>query len=246
MQSTAKTSGMWRAIPPVFFFLRYLRKLVKSRRSQPRDDLPSALVMAQDSNQGLSDSELLSMIFLLIIAGHETTVNLIGNGTLALLEHPDQLEKLRANPNLIKPAIEELLRFASPVETATERFALWDIELHGVTIAKGESVFAVIASANRDERQFPDPDVFDITREPEQARLVRPGDSLLPGRVTGPARRPGGDFDVARANDRSASGGRARGDCLAARHGLAGIEITAGEVHGPRSGVSPRAAGAAR
>ena len=168
MESTAKTSGMWRAIPPVFFFLRYLRKLVKSRRKHPRDDLSSALVQAHEANQGLSDSELLSMIFLLIIAGHETTVNLIGNGMLALLEHPDQLEKLRADPKLIKTAIEELLRFAAPVETATERFALEDIELHGVRIAKGESVFAVIASANRDERQFSNPDALDITRDPNK------------------------------------------------------------------------------
>jgi cytochrome P450 PksS len=105
---------------------------------------------------------------LLLVAGHETTVNLIGNGTLALLEHPDQMEKLRQDPGLIKPAVEELLRFASPVEAATERFAQEDVTVTGVTIRKGETVFAVIASANRDERQFANPDKLDLLREPNK------------------------------------------------------------------------------
>src|SRR5579883_2050086 len=108
------------------------------------------------------------MIFLLLVAGHETTVNLIANGMLALLEHPDQLERLRNDPSLIKPAVEEMLRYASPVETATERYAREDVTLAGVTIPRGEMVFAVLASANRDERQFPDPDRLDITREPNR------------------------------------------------------------------------------
>src|SRR5262249_3757858 len=102
------------------------------------------------------------------IAGHETTVNLIGNGTLALLEHPEQLARLRNDPALIRPAVEELLRFASPVETATERYAREEVRIAGVTIPRGELVFAVIASANRDERQFADPDKLDITREPNK------------------------------------------------------------------------------
>jgi cytochrome P450 len=167
LQATAGIS-LFRALPPVFFFLRYLRKLVKSRRKNPRDDLSTALVQAHGANESLSDDELLSMIFLLIIAGHETTVNLIASGMLALMEHPDQLELLRSNPALIKSAVEELLRFSAPVETATERFALEDVELGGVKISKGEAVFAAIASANRDERQFANPDVLDITREPNK------------------------------------------------------------------------------
>ncbi len=167
LQATAGIS-LFRALPPVFFFLRYLRKLVKSRRKNPRDDLSTALVQAHGANESLSDDELLSMIFLLIIAGHETTVNLIASGMLALMEHPDQLKLLRSNPALIKSAVEELLRFSAPVETATERFALEDVELGGVKISKGEAVFAAIASANRDERQFANPDVLDITREPNK------------------------------------------------------------------------------
>ena len=106
------------------------------------------------------------MIVLLLIAGHETTVNLIGNGVLALLENPDQLDKLKNNPALIKSAVEELLRHSGPLETATERFSREDINVAEVTIPRGDLVFAVLASANRDERQFDGADKLDITREP--------------------------------------------------------------------------------
>ncbi len=108
------------------------------------------------------------MVSLLLIAGHETTVNLIGNGVLALMENPEQMERLRADPGLIKPAVEELLRYDGPLETATERFAREDVMLSGVTIPRGEMVFAVVASANRDEGQFKDPDALDLTREPNR------------------------------------------------------------------------------
>ncbi len=110
----------------------------------------------------------MAMIFLLLIAGHETTVNLIGNGMLALLEHPDQLERLRNEPELIKPAIEELLRYDSPVQIASERYPREDVTIAGVTILRGEMVFAVVGSANRDERQFERPDELDLTREPNR------------------------------------------------------------------------------
>jgi len=100
--------------------------------------------------------------------GHETTVNLIGNGTLALLQHPDQMERLRSDPSLIKAAVEELLRYCGPLETATERYAREDVTIAGVTIPRGEFVFAALASANRDERQFPNPDTLDIGREPNK------------------------------------------------------------------------------
>jgi cytochrome P450 PksS len=106
------------------------------------------------------------MAFLLLVAGHETTVNLIGNGTLALLEHPDQLRRLRDDPGLIRPAVEELLRYYSPVETATERYAREDLTVGGATIPQGALVFAVLASANWDDRQFADPDRLDLAREP--------------------------------------------------------------------------------
>ena len=110
----------------------------------------------------------MAMIFLLLVAGHETTVNLVGNGMLALLEHPDQMEKLRSDPALIKPALEELLRYGSPVEIATERYAREDVTMGGITIPRGAMVFAVIGSANRDERQFTNPNCLDITREPNK------------------------------------------------------------------------------
>src|SRR3712207_5520700 len=108
------------------------------------------------------------MAFLLLVAGHETTVNLIAGGTLALLQHPEQLERLRKDPSLIEPAVEELLRYASPVEIATERFAREDISVGGVTIPRGDLVFAVLASANHDERHFKDPDTLDLGREPNK------------------------------------------------------------------------------
>ncbi len=108
------------------------------------------------------------MFVLLLIAGHETTVNLIANGTLALLEHPDQLKRLRDDPALIKPGVEELLRYDGPLLTATERYAREDAAIGGVTIPRGERVFAALASADRDEEQFPEPDTLDLAREPNR------------------------------------------------------------------------------
>jgi cytochrome P450 len=144
--------------------MRYIRRLVKQRRAAPEDDLLSALVAAEESGNQLSEDELVAMIFLLLVAGHETTVNLIGNGTLALLDHPEQMAILREDPSLIKNGIEELLRFDSPLETATERYAREDIVVAAITIPRGALVLAVFASANRDERQFKDPDTLDVTR----------------------------------------------------------------------------------
>jgi len=160
--------GMLKAIPPVLFFLRYIRRLVSARRADPRDDLLSALARAEEAGDQLDEDELLAMIFLLLVAGHETTVNLIGNGTLALMRNPGQMEKLRAEPSAIRSAVEELLRYESPLATATERFAREDIAVAGVTIPRGGLVYAVLASANRDPRQFPDPDTLDLAREPNK------------------------------------------------------------------------------
>lgn len=153
------------SVPSILSFMRYLRKLIKTRRTQPQDDLTSALVRAQEGNDQLTDDEVLAMIFLLLSAGHETTVNLIGSGTLALLEHPDQLRRLRDEPTLIKPAIEELVRYVAPVETATERYAAEDVTIAGTTIPKGALVVGVLASANRDSSYFEDPDTMNIARE---------------------------------------------------------------------------------
>ena len=157
-----------RVIPSVWMFIRYLRRFFKVRRRDPQDDLASALIEAEEAGDKLSEDELLAMIFLLLIAGHETTVNLISSGVLALLEHPDQMERLRQEPALIKPAVEELLRYAAPVFMSTERYAREDVTLHGVTIPRGEMTLGVIGSANRDETIFQNPEQLDITREPNK------------------------------------------------------------------------------
>jgi cytochrome P450 PksS len=157
-----------RVIPSVWMFIRYLRRFFKVRRRDPQDDLASALIQAEEAGDKLSEDELLAMVFLLLIAGHETTVNLIGSGVLSLLEHPDQMEKLRREPSLIKSAVEELLRYTAPVFMSTERYAREDVILHGVTIPRGEMTFGVIGSANRDETVFENPDTLDITREPNK------------------------------------------------------------------------------
>jgi cytochrome P450 PksS len=156
------------SIPSLVMFHRYLRKLIERRRDSPGDDLLTALIQAEEAGDKLSPDELVSMVFLLLVAGHETTVNLIAGGTLALLQNPEQLERLRKNPDLIGPAVEELLRYASPVEVSTERFTREDISVGGVTIPRGDLVFGVIASANRDERHFKDPNTLDLGREPNK------------------------------------------------------------------------------
>ena len=155
-------------IPPLLSFMTYLRGLIRSRRRQPRDDLISALVEAQEQNDQLTDDEILAMVFLLLSAGHETTVNLIGSGMLALLQHPDELERLRSEPALIKPAVEELVRFVVPAETASQRYTTEDVTLSDVTIPRGELVLAVIASANRDPQVFEHPDTLDLGRSPNR------------------------------------------------------------------------------
>jgi cytochrome P450 PksS len=148
--------------------MRYLRRFIHNRRTTPENDLVSALIKAEEAGDRLSRDELLATVMLLLVAGHETTVNLIGSGMLALLEHPEQMEKLRRDPGLIKPAVEELLRFTSPVDLSTERYAREDVTIGGVTIPRGEMVYVAIASANRDDRQFAKPDTLDITREPNR------------------------------------------------------------------------------
>jgi cytochrome P450 len=151
-------------------FIAYLRRLVAEKCSNPGDDLLSGLVLAEAAGDKLSENELLSMIFLLIVAGHETTVNLIGNGMLALFEHPEQRARLhvRENPSLLKLAVEEMLRYYGPVEMSLTRWVRQDTEFGGQRLRRGEQVMAVLASANHDEKQFPQPDEFDITREPNR------------------------------------------------------------------------------
>jgi cytochrome P450 len=141
----------------------YFRELIAERRAAPRDDMLSALIVAEEAGDKLNEEELLATCILLLVAGHETTVNLIGNGTLALLRHPDQLQKLRENPGLIVTAVEELLRFDGPVQR-TARIPSEDITIGGRTIPKGEMVMPFLGAADRDPAQFPDPDRLDITR----------------------------------------------------------------------------------
>ncbi len=155
---------MQRIIPDMVEFNAYLAALFAERRARPADDLISALVQVEEAGDQLTQIELFSMMFLLLIAGHETTVNLIGNGMLALLEHPDQLERLKQHPELLPSAIEEFLRYDGPVANATRRWASEDVEVCGVLIPRGEQVMVVLASADRDEQRFPNPDDLDITR----------------------------------------------------------------------------------
>jgi len=146
-------------------FVAYLDDLFASRRAEPTDDLVTALVQAEDSGDHLSENELYSMVVLLIVAGHETTVSLITNAVLALLSNPSQLAELRADRSLLPSAVEELLRYDSPVERTITRWAAVDVELGGESIRRGELVIAVVGSANRDASQFADPDTLDLRRE---------------------------------------------------------------------------------
>lgn len=141
----------------------YFRGLIAERRASPRDDMLSDLIAAEEAGDTLSEDELLATCILLLIAGHETTVNLIGNGTLALLRNPHQLRRLRDDPGLIGTAVEELLRYDGPVQR-TARIPTEDVTIGGRTIAKGEMVMPFIGAADRDPAQFPDPDRLDITR----------------------------------------------------------------------------------
>lgn len=142
----------------------YLSGLIATKRQSPGEDLLSGLVRAHDEGDRLSDNELLSMAFLLLVAGHETTVNLIGNGTLALLREPDQLAALRARPALLPSAIEEFLRYQGPVNLATLRYTTDPVVFGGVEIPKGEFVLVSLASANRDPDRFAAPDTLDVQR----------------------------------------------------------------------------------
>lgn len=145
-------------------FIYYIESLLTEKRKHPSNDLMSALVQAQEQEDQLSEKELLSTIWLLIIAGHETTANLIGNGMLALLQHPEQMQLLRENPTLLPSAIEELLRYAGPI-IYSSRFAAEDILMHGKLITKGELVLISLAAANIDPQKFSNPKKLDITRE---------------------------------------------------------------------------------
>ena len=168
VSSNSSRWGTLKAIPNVMAFVGYIRSLIETKRGSPCDDLLTALVKTEEAGDQFSDDELLAMVFLLLVAGHETTVNLIANGMLTLLQNTGQLRRLLGDSSLIKSAVEELLRFNGPLETATERFVREDTIVAGTTIPRGEQVFAVLASANRDVQQFIDPDRLDLAREPNR------------------------------------------------------------------------------
>ena len=142
----------------------YFRALFKERRAQPRDDLISALVAVEDEGQHLNETELLTLVALIMGAGHETTTKLIGNAVVALLRYPDERRRLQDDPGLIDSAVEEFLRFDSPVQV-TDRIATDDTHVAGVPVRKGQIVVTLLAAANRDPERFPDPDRLDLGRE---------------------------------------------------------------------------------
>lgn len=144
----------------------YLLQLIAAKRANPADDMLTALIEASDDGDQLTEVELVSMAFLLLVAGHETTVNLITNGVLALLRNPDQLAALRADPALLPGAVEEFLRYDSPVSHATLRYTTAPIEVGEVTIPADELVVVSLGSANRDDDRFPAANELDVARSP--------------------------------------------------------------------------------
>jgi cytochrome P450 len=147
----------------------YVRKLIADHRKHPKEDVISQLIDAEQNGDKLSDMELLGTTVLMLIAGHETTVNLIGNGMLALMRQPDQLEKLKQDPALIKGAVEEILRYVNPVQIVN-RYTSEDMEIAGVRIPRGAHLQLLLASANHDPQYVTDPEELNITRE--EARHV--------------------------------------------------------------------------
>jgi cytochrome P450 len=141
----------------------YFEGIIEQRRTEPRDDLVTQLIAAEEAGDQLTHEELQVTLRLILVAGNETTTNLIGNGLLALLRHPDQLERLRREPELMESAVDELLRYDSPVQT-DGRTALEDIEWNGKLIKQGQQVFLLLGAANRDPDEFPNPDELDVSR----------------------------------------------------------------------------------
>ena len=142
----------------------YVEKLCEARRKHPQADLLTALVEAVEDGEHLTQDELVANVIILLSAGHETTINLIGNGLLALLQNPDQMQKLRDQPGLVPSAVEEMMRYDNPVQIAY-RSAAQDVELDGKCIRKGQLVNSILAAGNRDPERFTNPDRFDITRD---------------------------------------------------------------------------------
>ncbi len=148
--------------------VRYVRELVDAKRQEPGDDILTGLIEAEEDGDRLTEDEIVAMVFLLIVAGFETTVHLITNGVLTLLEHPQAIEALRSEPALVEPAVEEILRHRGPVHSTKPGYATEAITLHGVTIPKGKPIMPLLAAANHDPRVFDAPLEFDISRTPNR------------------------------------------------------------------------------
>ena len=169
MLASVGEPGQFRAAATSMY--HYFTQLLEDKRKSPSDDLVSALIAVRDAGDAaeqaeeFDERELVAMLFLLLVAGHETTANLIASGTLALLSHPAEFDRLRGDPSLLPGAVEELLRYANPLNHATERFTLEPVTIGGVTIPAREWVLCVTSSANRDPLRFPDPDRLDVGRD---------------------------------------------------------------------------------
>jgi len=157
-----------RAVPTARKLYAVLERLAEQRRAEPDDGLISALLDASEDGDSLSPDEVIAMIFLLMLAGHDTTANLIGSSAVALIEQPEQAERLRTEPSLMPSAVEELLRYTTPVPCGAARTLLDDVEIDGTTMAKGSKVLGMIISANRDEAVFDRPDDLDLGRDPNR------------------------------------------------------------------------------
>ena len=168
----AATSGAFldllRGQPSLFQSARYLRKVIAVRRAEPAEDIVTALIQAEEAGDKLDEDEVLGMIALLLLAGYETTINLIASGTLALVQHPEQRARFQADPALAESAVEELLRYTSPADFASFRIAREDVAIAGTVVPRDGIVLASLTSANRDERQFPGPDRLDLGRDPNR------------------------------------------------------------------------------
>jgi cytochrome P450 PksS len=166
--SPSTVLGVLRAVPDQRLLTRQIRNLIKRRRDKPGDDLITSLIQAEESGDKLNEQELVATIFFLLIAGYETTVNLIGVGALVLMQNPPERKRFEQDPSMTESAIEELLRFTSPLDVATQRFARENMIINSVKISRGDALFAVLGSANRDESQFPAADTLDLTRAPNK------------------------------------------------------------------------------
>jgi cytochrome P450 len=166
--TTGGVLGLLREIPNGRRIVKMIDRLAEQRRGDPDGGLVTALVQASEGSDVLGDDEIVSMIFLLLFAGYDTTSNLIGNSVLALLDNPDQLARLRDDPTLIDSAVEEMLRFTTPVPCGVTRKTTDDVEIAGTVIPNGSSVLGMIISANHDETVFENPETLDLGRTPNK------------------------------------------------------------------------------